>query len=272
MAAEATHALVEQGAGSAAAGDTTIGSIELPTRGQPWTLHNFFGQMYRQTATAAEAVVGHMRINSASGDVTPQPNPSIFPLKGSGSFLGATAPVTTVPLHNYPLDLRAAGKADLDLIGNNAIAATAAPKFILGVAFGPGIPAPRPAKFANRARTTVTAAARGQVGTITLSEGATRIVAILGRLTQDGVLVAGEELGGFFDLSSEDVDLVPLQLGFNEVYGAGLGTTIGGGEAAPPMPHLVDIPVPGGARIDCFVTLNTAVTNGADVEIFIMYE
>jgi hypothetical protein len=33
----------------------------------------------------------------------------------------------------------------------------------------------------------------------------------------------------------------------------------------------VNIEVPRGARIDCFCDLNTAITNGADVEIFIAY-
>lgn len=272
MAAEGTHGLVAQGAGSTAAGDTTIGSVELPTRGQPWILHGITGQVVRAAATAAEAVVGHMRLNSTSGDITPDPAPSRWPLSSSGSLLNTTSSVPTCPIHRYPLNLDAAGRADIDLIGNVGIAITAAPRFTIGIQFGPDIPNLTPFKFCDRVRTTQTTVTRTLVGTITLSEKANRIVGIMGYLKQDGVLVTAEELTGFFDLASDDADLVPSQWLFNEAFGAGIGATIGSGTVMPPNPHIVDIPVPGGARIDCYVTLGVAVTNGADVEIFIMYE
>lgn len=272
MASQASHGLVVQGSGSTGATDTTIGSIELPTSSTNWVLNAITGVVVRATATAAEAIVGHMRINSTSGDITPDPAPSLWPLAGSGSLLGSTAPVSMVPIHKYDLNLQAAGKADIDLIGNVAISVAVAPIFVIGLQFAPTIPVKTPFLFSNRVRTTVTAVARAQVGTITLSEKAKRIIGIMGYIRQDGVMVAAQELVGFFDLASEDVDLVPSQWLFNECYGAGLSTLIGSAAGAPPMPHVVDIPVPGGARIDCFVTLNTLVTNGADVEIFIMYE
>lgn len=272
MAAEITHGLAVSAAGTAAIGEVNIGSIELPTRGQPWKLHHFMGQVVRQTATAAEMFGGYMGLDSVSGDISPDPAPSRFPLFDSGSLLGTTAPGAAVPLQRYDMDLDAAGKANIDLVYNQAIAVTVAPIVNLGIAFGPNIPVKRPFKFCDRVRTTITATGNTQIGTITISEKATRITAIMGFLRQDGVIVAVEELTGIFNLRSDDVDLVPSFWLFNEVFNAGAGTTINAGMAQLPQPHMVDIPLPGGSRIDCFADLTTAVTNAADVEVFIFYE
>ena len=272
MAAEVTHGLVATAAGAAAIGEVNIGTVELPTRGQAWTLHNIMAQVVAQTLTAAEMVGGYFGIDSVSGDITPDPAPSRFPVFGSGSRLGATGDVMTCPLQRYDLDLAAAGKANMNLVYNQAIAGAVAPLVNIGIAFGPNIPTKRPFKFCDRVRATQTAAANTQVGTIQLSEKATRITGIMGVLRQDGVLTTAEELTGIFSLRSDDVDLVPSFWLFNEVFSAGLGALIGGGTAQPAMPHIVDIPVPGGARIDVFADLITAVTNPADVEVFLFYE
>lgn len=272
MAAEATHGQVASAAGSTSAAEAIIGSITLPARGQAWSLFSLMGQVVRQTATAAEMFGGYVGINSVSGDIEPDPAPSKFPVYGTGSFLGATAPVANGPLNVFPLDLKAAGKASLDLVAYQDIACTAAPIFSIGVSYGPQIPTRRPYRFCDRVRGTQTAVTPTQVGTITLSEKATRITGICGVIMQDGVLTTAEELTGYFYLDSDDVDLSPSQWLFNQVFGAGLSTLIGGGNAFPAMPHLVDIPVPGGARIDAYVVLTTAVTNAADVSIFLMYE
>lgn len=268
-----THSMIVTGAASAAAGDTTIGNIELPQRESGnWIIHHVFGQVVRATATAAESVGGHMRLSPTQGELEPHPAPSRFPLFESGSFLGATADVSVCPLHIYEVEYAATGQARIDLIYNNAIAATAGAQVVLGILFGDERPEKRPIRFVDRVRTTVTSAADTSIGTITLSQNAVRIVGVAGILQQDGVLVAGEELIGFFRLSSDDVKLVPAQYPFNAAFGAGLGVTIEGGNQ-PKIDFLpVDIEVPKGARIDCFVDLNTAVTNGADVEIFIAYE
>lgn len=272
MAAESTHGLIASAGATAAIGEVEIAAVELPTRGQPWKLHNLMAQVVRQTATAAEMVGGYFGIDSVSGDITPDPAPSRFPVFENGSFLGGTDGASTGALFNYPMDLDAAGKANLSLVYNQAIAATAAPLVNIGVAFGPNIPQKRPFKFCDRIRTTIAAAANTQVGTIQLSEKATRITGIMGKLIGDGVRVTAEELIGVFSLRSDDVDLAPSFWLFDQVYGAGVGATIHGGHSLIPQPHIVDIPVPGGARIDGFVDLITAVTNGADVEIFLFYE
>jgi len=272
MAAECTHGLIASASGTTTIGEALIGAVELPTRGQAWKLHNLNGQVCRAAATAAEFSGGYMGIDSVSGDISPDPAPSRYPLMGSGSFLGASDPVETIPIQKYELDLDAAGKANLNLVYNAGIALTAAPIVNIGVHFGPNIPQARPFKFSDRVRGTATVNTNTQIGTIQLSEKANKITGIIGFCKQDGVLVTAEELTGFFSLRSDDVDLAPSFWLFNEIFGAGLGTVIGGGRPTAPQVHVVDIPVPGGARIDCFVDTVTAVTNAADFEIFLMYE
>ena len=272
MAANSSHGQVRAAATVATVVETQIGAaLELPTRAEGWVINDITAQVVRVTATAAENTAGTVRLNAPSGDLTPDPQPSRWPVFADGAFLGATANVGNCPLHRYAVELAAAGKADLEFFATNSTADTAAPIWLMGIHYAPEIVVPKRAFFSNFVRANQTTAVRTQVGTITLSEKATEIVGIIGFLSQNNVLTTAEELVGFFDLSSEDVELVPSQWLFNDVQGAGLGATIGGHFHFPPSPHQVSIPVPGGARIDCFVTLTTAVTNAADVMIAIQY-
>lgn len=271
MAEENTHSAVVNGAGSTAAGDTTIGTITLPADG-PWLIHHVFALIARATATAAEMIGGHFRLESAQGDMEPNPAPSRFPLYEAGSFLGATAEATRNALQIYPVNYAAPGRASVNMIYNQAIACTAAAQVVLGIMYGRTRPEAVPIQFCDRVRATVTTVAATSIGTITLSERATRITNICGIIMQDGVLVAGEELIGYFYLTSDDIDLVPAQYPFLSAMGAGLGATIGSPGNSPVQFLPVDIPVPAGARINVFAILNTAVTNGADVEVFLGYE
>lgn len=272
MAAPSSHGLVRVAATVATVVETQIGTnLELPTQDSGWALNELTMYVARQTATGPENTGGSIRMQSDSGDMTPDPAPSRWPVYSDDSFLGATAPVGICPLHRYPIELSAAGKGDIGFYATNSIADTAAPIYGVGLHFAPEIIVPKRPRFSNFVRGLQTSAVRTQIGTITLSEKATEITAILGILSQNGTLTTGEELIGFFDLSSEDVEVIPSQWLFNDVAGAGIGATIGGKIHFPPNPHQVFIPVPGGARIDCFVTLTTAVTNPADVMICLMY-
>jgi len=266
-----THGMAVAGASGTAAADTTIGTITLPAGG-PWIVHGFWGQVVSATATAAESIGGHIRLEVASGDLTPNPAPSKFPCFESGSSLGATIDRGQCPLNIFPVQYEAAGKAVINMIYHQAIACTVAPQVVMGLIFGKSVAEVKPFPFCDVSRAAVAAAADTAVGTITLAEKATRIVGVCGILSQDGVLVTAEELTGFFRLSSDDIKMPPMQLPFNNVYGAGEGALIQGGNQGNINFIPVDIPVPGGARIDSFVDLNTAVTNAADVEIFIAFE
>jgi hypothetical protein len=263
-------ALVAAG-GQTAAGNATVGQITLPAGG-PWKIHHVFGLIASATATAGELEGGSMRVESISGDIVPQPAPSWMPLNAHASFLGATADVQVSPLHLYEVDWDAAGKAVFNMIYRQETTVTVAPQLILGVAFGKERPAKVPMKQSDYVRAVVTAATDTTVGTITLAESAKRITGIYGSILNDGVLVAGEECLGFFRLASDDIDLTPMQVPCSHAFGAGLG-------AVANQPGLirtdyipVDIPVIGGARINVFVDLNTALTNGAECALYVAYE
>lgn len=271
MATENTHMAVLAGAGGTAAGDTTLGTITLPAGG-PWIIHNVFGLIARATATAGELVGGSFRMFSRSGDISPQPQPSSFPLNESGSFLGAIADSPCCPLHLFDVNYEAQGKAAIDLIYNQATAVTVAPQLILGVAFGKERPVASPIINVDVVRAQVNAAALTAVGNIVLSEKASKITGIFCSAIQDNVITAGEELIGFVQLSSNDIDLTPMQVPLANAFGAGLGATI---QSAMPMNHAfipVSIPVLGGSTISAAVDLNTALTNAAEVSVYIAYE
>lgn len=271
MAADSSHGQVIVAAGVATVANTRLGEFTVPAREGGWTMNHVMGQLVPITNTPAEAVNGFFGFTTPTGNFEPSPDPSRFLVAAQSSCLGAVADVPTCPLHRYDIENKIAGNALVGIAVELAIAAATAPIWAVGVHYAPDIVVPKRAFWCDRVRTTVTAAARTLVGRITLSERASEIVGIMGHLIQDGVLVTAEELIGFYDLVSDDVSLQPSEWLFNQAFGAGLGATINGGQIAPPMPHPVSIPVPGGAKIDCFVTLETAVTNGADAEIMILY-
>jgi hypothetical protein len=266
-----THSSIVVSAGAAAAGDVAVGTITLPAGG-PWLIHDIFCQVVGATATAAESIGGHFRFDPASGDLTPDPSPSRFPVFENGSTLGATIDRGCCPLNLFQTEWSGAGKAVINCIYHQAIAPTVAPQIVMGMLYGKSRPAIKPLIFSDVVRIGQIAAADTAIGTITVAEKATRIIGVCGILSQDDVLVTAEELTGFFRLASDDVKLPPMQLPFNNVFGAGLGALINSVPQGPINYIPVDIPVEGGARINAFVDLNTAVTNAADVEIFMAYE
>lgn len=271
MPDENTHGMIVAAAGQTAAGEQTIGQIVLPVDG-PWIIHGLFGQIVSATATAAEATGGYMRFDAASGDIEPNPAPSKWPVICNGSALGATIDQMACALQMYDVNWVAPGRATINLIFNNTVAATVAPQIVMGILFGKAIPQKKPFLYCDTVRVTTNSAADTAIGTITLSERATRITGLMGVLLNDGVLTTAEELIGFFRLASDDINLVPAQYPFPMAYSAGLGALIQAGPWIPSGFISVDIPVIGGARINAFVDLNTAITTAAEVQVYIAYE
>lgn len=266
-----THGQTAVLAGSVAAGDTTIGTLTLPANG-PWLIFGVWCQIVQQTATAGETFGGHFRLNSLDGDVYPNPAPSRFPTGLGGSFLGGVQQCRVTPLKIWPVYYEAPGKARIELIYNEASAVTVATLVAMGIMYGKSIPSQPPFLYIDRVRAAVAAAADTVVGTVTLAEKARRITYIGCQIAQDGVLTAGEELMATFRLSSDDVNVAPSSWPCNAAFSAGLGATIELPLVPAPQMIPVNIPVPGGARIDCAIDLATALTNAAEVEIFIAYE
>ena len=271
MADENTHGMIVAAAGQVAAGEQNLGTLTLPADG-PWLIHHIFGQIAATTPTAAEGVGGYMRFDAASGDISPNPAPSHWPVISNSASLGATIDQQSCPLAIYPVVWEAPGRATINCIFNNRVAATAIPQVVMGILFGKTRPEQKPFKFCDSVAVATNSAADTAVGTITLSEKATRILGVCGTLIMDGVVTTVQSLIGFFRLASDDLDLVPAQFPFPLAIGGGLGALIQGANH-PPIQFLpVDIPVVGGARINCFVDLNVAVTNNAHVQVFIAYE
>lgn len=266
-----THGAIVTGPGAIAAGETVVGTITFPAGG-PWLIWGLFGFMVNATKTAAEVIAGNMRLNSVSGDIIPNPAPSRFPLGAVGSILGAVGSPALHALNVFPVSYEAPGKGVLELIVNQPVGNAVAPQCVLGVLFGKTVPQRVAYQFVDMVRVQTAAAVDTVVGTITLAEKARRITAVGGILVQDNVITTAEELIGFFRLSSDDVRMPPAQFPFSAVYGAGLGAAINQAISQMPIMIPVDIPVPGGGRIDAFVDLNTALTNAAEVQVYIAYE
>lgn len=263
--------MVVTGALGTAAGETVVGQIVLPADG-PWKIFGLWCQAVDATATAGESLSGYVRLESVAGDLEPNPAPARFPLQSHGSALGATIDQMMCPLEVWPVDYSAPGKSIMNLIVRQDFANTVAPQCVAGILFGRDVPEVRRMKFCDSVTVNQTAAADTAIGTITMSEGASRIVGVGGTLIQGNVLTTAEELIGFWRMSSDDVNVVPMQLPFNCAWGAGLGALINQ-SGTPHYPMIpVDVPVVAGARLDCYVDLNTAVTNAAQVRVFVAYE
>ncbi len=265
------HGSAVAGAGSTGAGETTIGTITLPANG-PWMIWGVWIMIAAATETAGESFGGNLRLNALDGDLEPNPAPVRIPTGLAGSFLGAVMDVRACPLKVWPVAFQAPGKARIEMIYDNESAVTVGTQVVCGLLYGKTFPSLRPITFIDKVRAAITSAVDTSVGTITLSEKAQLITGIGAQIAQDGVLTTAEELLGFLRLSSDDVNLSPSHWPLSAAYSAGLGATIAQGNIVVPELIPVNIPVPGGARINCFLDLNTAVTNAAEVEVFISYE
>jgi hypothetical protein len=268
-----THAMAVAGAGSAAAGEAVItGAPIVMPAGGPFTIFKIWGAMVQATAAAAESYGGYMRLESASGDITPNPAPSRFPVGMIGSSLGATIDVGVNPIAIHDVNYEVAGKANVNLIMSTPTVLAVAPQCVMGIIFGKTRPELKPFIFCDYVRAQIAAVALTAVGTITIPEKASKIVAVAGLLAHDNVLVAGEELLGYFSMASDDVKLPPAQFPFNAAYSAGLGALINNVAKVNPLWIPVEIPIVNGARIDVSCKLNTAVTNAAEVQVYIAFE
>ena len=270
MAEQATHGQLLNGAGQTAAGRVSLGTITLPAGG-PWKIHTIHGSIVRATATAGEANTGFFDFAAQSGDVTPNILPNAFPVHESGSFLGATADQSVCPTILHDIDWQAAGKAVIEVGYTQQTTVTVAPQIVAGLIFGPDRPPIVIPQHSAHARLAKTTAADQAVGTITLPETAKQLVAVLGTIIQDNVLTTAEELTGFWRMTSDDFDLTPFQMPFSNVFGAGLGALIESAQGLFNRPIPVNVPVVGGSRLNVFAALNTAVTNGAEIDIYVFF-
>jgi len=268
-----THAFAVQGPGGTAAGAITQigGNITLPAGG-PWIIFGLWAQVVKATATVAEGTGGHLLVNSLSGDLTPDPAPGRYPLVGNCAGVSAVSQPAQVPLNIWPVNWSAAGKSVISLSYHNQLATTVAQEIAAGIIFGDAIPEKRPLTFCDGVRAAFAATTEQTIGTITLSEKATRIVGILADVNHGDAWTAVEEVMATIRLASDDVKMPPCQFPCIRAFDAGLGV-IAGASSVPQGQFIpLDIPVEGGARIVCYATSSIAVTANCEVSIYIAYE
>lgn len=266
-----THAMLVNGPGPITVARTVIGQITLPAGG-PWKIHNIFGQVVSSSPVVAQMVGGAYGIQTVSGDVNPNPSPSTFPAYESCSSLGAFTNTPTCPLNLFEVDWTAAGKSVLDLYAELDIAVTNVPEWLIGIIFGLSRPQVKPFRFCDHVQMTGLLAPATAVGTITLSQNATRITGVCAISAPAGVRTTVEEMLAFVTLTSDDVQLPPLQLPCTTAFGAGVGAAINAADIGIIKFIPVDIPVKGGARINITRTLNIAMTVAANTTVYIAYE
>lgn len=269
----ATHGTARQGAGgTVAASVTQVGDDIVMPAGGPWEIWGIWAQAVLHTPTAAESLVGSIRLNALSGDLSPDPAPGNYPCIGLGNASGANIGVVQVPLNIWPVSWQAMGKAVITMSFVNHNGNTVAPEIACGVLFGDARPASRPLIFSDVVTNAWAAVAETQIGTITISEKASRVVGLLSHIEHAAAAAASIEAQGIIRLDSPDVKIQPAQYPFNNNVSAGLGAPAGQG-SMPQMQYIpLDIPIEGGSSVNIFATSSVAVTNNARAAVYLAYE
>jgi len=269
----ATHALATTGTGStAAATKKQIGSDLVLPAGGPWSIHHIWGQVVRITTVPNEGTGGILHAGAVSGDLSPDPAPGKYPLVGSPLSESVNCGISAVPLNLWSVNWEAAGKASLALSYTGLLAITTAPVVAAGIIFGDSRPEIVPLTFCDSVQSSFASAIEQSIGTIVLAEKATRIVGILADLNKGDAVTGAEAIMATIRLDSADVKLPPAQYPCNRAFNANDGTPVGQSSVGQSQFIPVDIPVIGGARIDCFATTTQSVTGNADVSIYLAYQ
>jgi len=268
-----THAQAVQGPGSTtAATKLQIGAnITLPAGG-PWEIFHLWGQVVKATTVPAEGTGGQLIIDALSGDLTPDPAPGKWPLPGNPGSSSANSGNAAVPLHIWDVAWQAAGKSVISLSYLNQLAITTASEVACGIIFGNEVPDVVRSPFCDGVYAAFASAAQQTIGTITLSEKATRITGVFCDISHGEALTTAEEAMAIVTLQSDDVKMPPSQYPCMRAFDAGDGT-VEGETACPKMEFInVNIPVEGGARINCLATSSISVTANCEVQVFLRYE
>lgn len=268
-----THAIARIGAGSTTAlALTQIGdNIELPAGG-PWKIFGLWAQVVKSTTLPAEGCGGALVINALSGDLTPDPAPGRYPLPGNPGTSSANSGSAAVPLNIWSVLWNAAGKSVISLSYLQDLVITTASKVACGIIFGDSVPTKLPLVFCDRVQSSFSSGSEQTIGTITLSEKASKIVGIFADLNKGDALTTAEEILATIRLSSDDVKMPPAQYPCQRAFDAGDGT-VEGESAMPRMDFIpVDIPIVGGSRVTVSATTSIAVTGNADISVYLAYE
>jgi hypothetical protein len=254
MSSLSTHALATSGAvGSVGALPSVIGgTITLPAFG-PWIIHHVWVHAAFDNTAEVSGLHGYMKVDSYSGDITPDPAPGLYPVTVKNISVDPRLEIISSQILIYPVLWKAPGKAQIQLMYASTAAPSQVPRIHAGIIFGPTPPTPGPFVFSDVVYTSFTNAGVVPVGTITLSEKATRIVGVYGDVAIHTTATANSCSFYRLRLESDDVELLPSSYPCVRGYH---GYELNSYDVGP-NPTLcfldVSIHVPGGARIDCYI-------------------
>ncbi len=252
--------------------DLRLGSIITLPAGGPWIIHQVWGACCVRTPLAGQGFGANLTVDSVAGDINPDPAPAKYPLVGFHSPIGTVVPPKEIAVNMYDVNWTAAGKAQLEVGTSLNRAVTTAGVAAAGIIFSDTIPVRRPLQFVDTVDLAITAAGETDIGEITISEKATKIVGVMGMWQKVTAFTASEPINGFFSIDSNDVKFKPAQFPMTNAIGGGLGAMTGASSLNPANFIPVDIPVIGGSIINLSATLHLANTGNVNAAIYIAYE
>lgn len=268
-----THGKIATGTGATtAATKTKIGSSLTMPAGGPFIIHGLWGQVVKDTTADSEGTGGILHIEAVAGDLTPDPAPGKWPMLGAAVSMSANASIHAMGLQIWPIRVQAEGKSIIDLSYTNQLAITAGSPVQAGILFGDSAPEPAVAPFCAQVSTAFASATEQSVGSITLSERATKIRGILAEINKGDAATVAEYIIGYIRLGSDSIKLQPALYPCCYCFNAGDGTIAG--ETAMPLAAFipVDIEVTEGAIIDVYAKTPNAVTGNVEVRVSLLYE
>lgn len=253
------------------AGLQPFGSITLPAGG-PWVIHHVYGQCVNNTVADTTDFGQRFSFIPATGDLAPTSIPSDFPFPPFTRIWGTPNSRIISHLTLQPVFWTAPGKAILTINTNSDSGFRNNERAIIGILYSPTIPQPAHSPFSAFVSGATAGAAETSLGTITLSEGARKITSITALLEQGGGATPTTQAVAFIRLDSADFAITPAQFPVNAIFGFPRTANQPSMTQHPLVSIPLDIPVPKGARIDCFVTLHEATASSEVISLYLQYE
>lgn len=249
-----------------------IGADLILPAGGPWIIFGLWAQAIESVFASGLGFSGYVHFESVSGDIVPDPAPGNYPIFNPGTITTNSNQNWCIPTIIHPVLWEAAGKSKIKFQMINTSVNTWPLFAYAGIIFGDTIPQRRPRIFSDIIHSAIVDNVEVLIGTFTLSEKASRITAILADVKPVSPANDNQSVGGFFRLDSDDAEMNPTHLPFARYWPASKGGT-GGGATVPKLDYIdLDIPIPGGARVNVFAKLEGAFLNPIDINVYIAYE
>lgn len=243
----------------------------LPANG-PWIIHGIWGIPLWPAPSGENPILGHIGIQSITGDLDPDPTPALFPHPVQQvSTINAQGLLPT-PIQIHPTAIKAAGKSQIQMVAEWAGATGVNNiRFIGGILFSDNPPRTLPVQRTATLFAQVTSASETALGIIQLPESADNLISISAQAAWLVPPAATEPLAGTIRLQSDDERLQPAA--FPISFGL-MGRTT----AAPInsfLPPVLTIPldtkVLPGSRISVFCTFPTWLATTINVQFTLNY-